>query len=279
MLAEGDDRSRHQRGRPRPERRARAARARRASRPWGKDLPWVVYTRRQERAVAQKAFELGVLDYVSKPANADVLVAKLKALLDQRASVRSVARRERLAARDGPARHGAGALPRPQDRRPAHPRAARARARSTSSRATSSTRIWGELRAEPAFYAMLKLEDGDFALDPAVQADRPRHPPVERGAAARRHAPHGRGTRVGTLQRVATEESEGTGEGGWVARAIARWNGWPFHRAQREATPHFSSVSSLSSVATLRSLRIRAIGSSAGAQSEALRAPRRASGG
>jgi response regulator RpfG family c-di-GMP phosphodiesterase len=56
---------------------------------WGKDLPWVVYTRRQERAVAQKAFELGVLDFVNKPANADVFVAKLKAMLDQRASARA----------------------------------------------------------------------------------------------------------------------------------------------------------------------------------------------
>ena len=29
--------------------------------------------------------------------------------------------------------------------------------------------VWGELRAEPAFFAMLKLEDGEFALDPAFK--------------------------------------------------------------------------------------------------------------
>ena len=56
---------------------------------WGKDLPWVIYTQRQERAIAQKAFEMGVLDFVNKPANADVLVAKLKAMLDQRATART----------------------------------------------------------------------------------------------------------------------------------------------------------------------------------------------
>lgn len=56
---------------------------------WGKDLPWVVYTRRQERAVAQRALNLGVLDYVNKPAHADVFVAKLRALLDQRATPRA----------------------------------------------------------------------------------------------------------------------------------------------------------------------------------------------
>ena len=36
----------------------------------------------------RSAFELGVVDFVNKPANADVLVAKLKALLDQRAPAR-----------------------------------------------------------------------------------------------------------------------------------------------------------------------------------------------
>src|SRR5260370_952072 len=43
--------------------------------PWGKDVPWVVYARRQERSLAQKAFQFGVLDYVTKPAPADVLAA------------------------------------------------------------------------------------------------------------------------------------------------------------------------------------------------------------
>ena len=86
--------------------------------PWGKDLPWVVYTRRQERAIAQKAFELGVLDYVTKPASADLLVAKLKALLEQRASAspQHDARGQRIAPRDGAAGHGADALSRAKER-------------------------------------------------------------------------------------------------------------------------------------------------------------------
>jgi response regulator RpfG family c-di-GMP phosphodiesterase len=54
--------------------------------PWGKDVPWVMHTRRQGRAEAQRAFELGVLDYASKVAPTDVLVAKLKVTLDQRAA-------------------------------------------------------------------------------------------------------------------------------------------------------------------------------------------------
>lgn len=54
----------------------------------GKDIPWVVHTRRQGRADAQKAFQLGAADYVAKPTQGDVLVAKLKAMLDSLATGR-----------------------------------------------------------------------------------------------------------------------------------------------------------------------------------------------
>ena len=49
---------------------------------WGKDLAWVIHTRWQGRTEAQRAFELGVIDFVSKPTATDLLVAKLKARLD-----------------------------------------------------------------------------------------------------------------------------------------------------------------------------------------------------
>jgi response regulator RpfG family c-di-GMP phosphodiesterase len=41
---------------------------------WGRDLPWILLTRRQGRTDAQRGFELGVVDYVLKPAPTDVLV-------------------------------------------------------------------------------------------------------------------------------------------------------------------------------------------------------------
>jgi response regulator RpfG family c-di-GMP phosphodiesterase len=50
---------------------------------WGKDVAWVMHTKRQGRTEAQKAFEHGVIDFVSKPTAVDVLVAKLKARLDR----------------------------------------------------------------------------------------------------------------------------------------------------------------------------------------------------
>jgi len=135
---------------------------------WGKDLPWVIYTMRQERAVAQKAFEMGVLDFVNKPANADVLVAKLKAMLDQRATART-------------SRGVSGSL-----REMGLPDIVqvlfhgRKTGRLNIRSAAGSGEIhflegnvvdgsWGALRAEAAFYAMIGLEDGEFALDPAFK--------------------------------------------------------------------------------------------------------------
>jgi response regulator RpfG family c-di-GMP phosphodiesterase len=135
---------------------------------WGKELPWVVYTRRQERAVAQKAFEMGVLDFVNKPANADVLVAKLKAMLDQRASARTSRgvsgslREMGLPDMVQVLFHGrkSGSL--------------RIRARDGAGEihfldGNVVNAVWGELKGVDAFYAMLKLADGEFALDPAFK--------------------------------------------------------------------------------------------------------------
>jgi response regulator RpfG family c-di-GMP phosphodiesterase len=135
---------------------------------WGKDLPWVIYTRRQERAVAQKALEMGVIDFVNKPANADVLVAKLKAMLDQRASARASRgvsgslREMGLPDMVQVLFHGrkSGNL--------------RIRAREGSGEihfldGNVVNALWGEIKGESAFYAMLRLADGEFALDPAFK--------------------------------------------------------------------------------------------------------------
>src|SRR5262249_27069912 len=53
---------------------------------WGKELPWVILSRKHGRAEAQRAFELGVADMVAKPSNNDLLVAKLRQILETRAT-------------------------------------------------------------------------------------------------------------------------------------------------------------------------------------------------
>jgi response regulator RpfG family c-di-GMP phosphodiesterase len=137
---------------------------------WGKDVPWVVYTRRQERTVAQKAFELGVVDYVTKPASADVLVAKLKALLEQRAaagprSTRGVSGSLREMSLPDMVQilfHG----------RKSGNLKIRAPGGGGEIHFTDGNVVdaqWANLRGELAFYAMLRLPDGEFALDPSFR--------------------------------------------------------------------------------------------------------------
>ncbi|MGO9839187.1 MAG: DUF4388 domain-containing protein [Polyangiaceae bacterium] len=137
---------------------------------WGKDLPWVMYTRRQERAVAQKAFGLGVLDYVNKPASADVMVAKLKAMLDQRASasprnsrgVSGSLREMGLPDMVQVLFHGrkSGSL---------QIRAAEGSGEIHFVEGNVVNAKWEQVKGETAFYAMLKLTDGEFSLDPSFK--------------------------------------------------------------------------------------------------------------
>lgn len=136
--------------------------------PWGKNLAWVVHTRKQGRAEAQKAFELGVLDFVAKPAPTDVFVAKLKAMLDQRAStvgargVTGSLKEMGLPELVQVLFHGrkTGCL--------------RIRVQNNNGEIHFTdgqivNALWGTLRGADAFYAMLKLADGEFGLDPGFK--------------------------------------------------------------------------------------------------------------
>src|SRR6185312_11517499 len=126
--------------------------------------------RRQERTLAQRAFELGVVDYVTKPASADVLVAKLKALLEQRAtasprSTRGVSGSLREMSLPDMVQvlfHGrkSGNL---------KIRAPGGAGEIHFSEGNIVDAHWGDLRGEPAFYAMVRLTDGDFGLDPSFK--------------------------------------------------------------------------------------------------------------
>src|SRR5262249_54786470 len=53
---------------------------------WARDVTWVLLTRKTDRQTAQRAFDLGVEDVVSKPASTDMFVAKLRQLIERRAS-------------------------------------------------------------------------------------------------------------------------------------------------------------------------------------------------
>jgi response regulator RpfG family c-di-GMP phosphodiesterase len=139
--------------------------------PWGKDVAWVMHSRRQGRAEAQRAFELGVLDYVGKPTATDVLVAKLKARLDTRrtqmgtttqAGVSGSLKEMGLPDMVQVLFHGRKTgnlkiMSGPQSGEIHFEQGAVVNAK------------WGGKTGVNAFYEMIKLMDGQFALDPSFK--------------------------------------------------------------------------------------------------------------
>jgi response regulator RpfG family c-di-GMP phosphodiesterase len=140
------------------------------SRPWGAKLPWIVVTGRGGREDAQRAFELGALDYMTKPISADLLVAKIGQIM------------ERDAAGRGAARGVAGSL-----QEMGLPEIVQVlwHGRKTGSLRIRSGKssgeihfvdgslynaLWENVRGEEAVYAMLALKQGEFSLDPNVRA-------------------------------------------------------------------------------------------------------------
>jgi response regulator RpfG family c-di-GMP phosphodiesterase len=137
---------------------------------WGAKLPWVMLTGRASRAEAQRAFELGVADFVNKPVSAELLVTKLRQII------------EREATAGGSARGVSGSL-----REMGLPEIIQVlwHGRKTGSlkiRAGADAgeihfvsgsvynALWGNLRGEEAVYAMLGVTEGEFALDPNFKA-------------------------------------------------------------------------------------------------------------
>jgi DNA-binding response OmpR family regulator len=138
---------------------------------YGKKLPWVFLTSRSGGTnTAQRAFELGAADFVLKPASPEVLVAKLRQIL------------ERESERGGTARGVAGSLG-----EMSLPDMVQVlwHGRKTGSLKIRSRGNNGEIhfvdgeiynalyantRGEEAVYAMLAVTEGEFTLDPNFRA-------------------------------------------------------------------------------------------------------------
>jgi response regulator RpfG family c-di-GMP phosphodiesterase len=138
-------------------------------RPGAESVPWVFVTTRSGRSDAQRAFEHGASDYITKPINADVVVAKLKQVIEREA-------------RSTGARGVSGSL-----QEMGLPEIVQVlwHGRKTGSLKIRSgihqgeihfvegqiyNALWGNLRGPEAFYAMVNLTGGDFHLDPNFQA-------------------------------------------------------------------------------------------------------------
>jgi response regulator RpfG family c-di-GMP phosphodiesterase len=136
---------------------------------WGKQLPWVFVTRRTARQDADRAFELGADDYVTKPISGDLLVTKLKQIMERRG-------------RSGTARGVSGSL---QEMGLPDIVQVLWHGRKTGSLKIQAPEgngeihfvegqvynaLFGKKRGADAFYAMVALQVGDFAVDPSFMA-------------------------------------------------------------------------------------------------------------
>lgn len=133
---------------------------------WGKELPWVVFTNRQAGKEAQKAFALGALDFVAKPMSSEVLVAKLKAMLDQWATGRG-AKGVSGSLREMGLPDIVQVLNHGRKTGKLNVRSGGEMGEIHFQDGDVVHAIFGKLRGTHAFYALLKLREGDFGLDPS----------------------------------------------------------------------------------------------------------------
>ncbi|MEZ4262028.1 MAG: DUF4388 domain-containing protein [Polyangiaceae bacterium] len=130
---------------------------------WGEALPWVFYTDRQ--ASAQRAFDLGALDFIVKPSSVDLVATKIRARLEsapQRGkkgvsgSLREMSLPDIVQMLLNGQKSGKLAI--------------RAGQRSGEVHFVEGAivdAVHGERRGAEAFYSLARLTDGDFALDPS----------------------------------------------------------------------------------------------------------------
>jgi response regulator RpfG family c-di-GMP phosphodiesterase len=138
----------------------------------GKDAVWVFLASRADRDSINRGFELGATDYVQKPSKAEILVAKLRKLVEQGAPAKQVASRgvsgslEEMGLPDmvqilaQGRKTGALKITAGNDRGEIH---------FVNGEIYNAS--FGKLKAEDAMYAMIRLRSGDFALDPNFKAE------------------------------------------------------------------------------------------------------------
>jgi len=136
----------------------------------GRDVTWVVLTGKTDRQAAQRAFDLGVDDFVLKPVSADIFAAKLRQLIERRAA------KEGAGARGVTGSLTEMSLP-DMIQILWHGRKTCA-LRITSGNSSGEIGFaegqvvdarWDALRGEDAFFKLLTLREGDFRLDPTFK--------------------------------------------------------------------------------------------------------------
>lgn len=138
----------------------------------GKTAVWVFLSARADRDAINRGFEAGAADYVEKPAKAEILVAKLRKLLEQGAPAKAATTRgvsgslEEMALPDMvqilAQGRKTGAL---------KIRSGEGTGELHFVQGDIWNAVFGKKKGEEAVYAMLRLRSGDFALDPNFKAE------------------------------------------------------------------------------------------------------------
>ncbi len=136
--------------------------------PWGRALPWIVLTRDARREAITRAYEIGVADYVVKPVPMEVLSAKIRHVVASSAASRS--------AQGVTGSLAEMALTDIVQMLSQARKSGQLKVRSGSEQGEIHfldgavyNAMWGTVRGEEAFYAMIAVTTGDFALDPAFR--------------------------------------------------------------------------------------------------------------
>lgn len=137
--------------------------------PWGKGLPWVIMTARSSRQDADRAFELGVDDYVTKPVSADLLVTKLKQIIE-RSARRSGSRGVSGSLQEMGLPEIVQVLWHGRKSGSLKIRAAEGAGEIHFVEGHVYNALFGTKRGADAFYAMVALKAGEFAVDPSFVA-------------------------------------------------------------------------------------------------------------
>src|SRR6185503_16445870 len=132
---------------------------------FAREATWVMLTTKQDRQTAQRAFDLGVDDFVLKPVSTDIFAAKLRQLIERRSA-------------KSPGRGVSGSLAEMSlpDMVQILWHGRKTCALRITANASSGEIDFAEgqvvdarfdaLRGEDAFFKMLSLSEGDFRLDP-----------------------------------------------------------------------------------------------------------------
>lgn len=137
-----------------------------------RDLPWIVLTSRDQGQETERAFDLGVVDFILKPPNVNVLVAKLRQAAEHRRPAQTANRTSGAGAPTGVS----GSL---SDMGLPELIQILWQGRKSGTLTVRSgaqfgevvfvdgqiyDAAWSKYRKEPALYAMLSLTEGDFQL-------------------------------------------------------------------------------------------------------------------